>query len=147
MTCAAIDPIDTKGDAPGKAAVERPSHAEESRTLVELAKTCFLATASAELDGHPFGSMVDLACDEQGRPIFVISTLSGHTKDLAKDMRCSVTVQQPTFEGIQDGRVTVVGNVTKVCINTHRTRFNRTVNFQAKTLYGIVLYQDVRSDS
>jgi len=114
LTCAAIDPIDTKGDAPGKAAVERPSHAEESRTLVELAKTCFLATASAELDGHPFGSMVDLACDEQGRPIFVISTLSGHTKDLAKDMRCSVTVQQPTFEGIQDGRVTVVGNVTKV---------------------------------
>jgi len=114
MTFASADPIDTKGDAPGKAAVDRPSHAEESRTLIELAKTCFVATASAELDGHPFGSMVDLACDEQGRPIFVISTLSGHTKDLAKDMRCSVTVQQPAFAGIQDGRVTVVGNVTKV---------------------------------
>jgi hypothetical protein len=103
-----------KGDAPGKAAVDRPSHAEESRTIVQLAKTCFLATLSAELDGYPFGSVTDLACDEKGRPLFAISTMSGHTKDLTKDSRCSVTVQQPAFAGIQDGRVTLTGNVTKV---------------------------------
>jgi putative heme iron utilization protein len=78
------------------------------------AGTCFLATASAELDGHPFGSVVDVAADAQGRPLFCISTLSGHTKDLAQDARCSVTVQQPSFQGIQDGRCTLVGTVTKV---------------------------------
>jgi putative heme iron utilization protein len=78
------------------------------------AGTCFLATASAELGGHPFGSMVDVAVDAQGRPLFCISTLSGHTKDLAQDARCSVTVQQPHFQGIQDGRCTLVGTVSKV---------------------------------
>lgn len=110
----AVDPISMKGDTPGKAAVDRPSHAEESRTIVQLAKTCFIATLSAELDGYPFGSVTDLACDENGRPLFAISTMSGHTKDLTKDSRCSVTVQQPAFAGIQDGRVTLTGNVTKV---------------------------------
>lgn len=106
--------IDTKGDAPGKAGEDRPTYAEESRTLVALASTCFIATASKELDGHPFGSIVDLASDEQGRPLFAISTMSGHTRDLMADARCSITVQEPGFQGIQDGRVTLVGTCAKV---------------------------------
>ncbi|KAK3233058.1 hypothetical protein CYMTET_56627 [Cymbomonas tetramitiformis] len=80
VRCSDTDPLQTEGDAPGKAGKERPSFAEEARTLVQLAKSCFLATASKEFDGHPFGSVVDVACDEQGRPLFAISTLSAHTR-------------------------------------------------------------------
>jgi hypothetical protein len=76
--------------------------------------TCFLATASVELGGHPFGSVVDVAVDARGRPLLCISTLSGHTRDLAADARCSLTVQQPGFAGIQDGRCTLVGTCAKV---------------------------------
>lgn len=106
--------IETQGDAPGKAGEDRPTYAEESRTLVQLASTCFIATASKEMDGHPFGSIVDLSSDEQGRPLFAISTMSAHTRDLVADPRCSITVQEPGFQGIQDGRATLVGTCTKV---------------------------------
>eukprot|EP00238_Polyblepharides_amylifera_P011528 CAMPEP_0196579804 /NCGR_PEP_ID=MMETSP1081-20130531/24839_1 /TAXON_ID=36882 /ORGANISM="Pyramimonas amylifera, Strain CCMP720" /LENGTH=309 /DNA_ID=CAMNT_0041899497 /DNA_START=95 /DNA_END=1025 /DNA_ORIENTATION=+ len=102
------------GDAPGKAGTDRPSFAEESRTLVQQAATCFLATSSVEFEGHPFGSIVDTACDDMGRPLFAISTLSAHTRDMMKDSRCSVTVQQKDFKGIQDARVTLLGLCAKV---------------------------------
>jgi hypothetical protein len=39
VRAAAADPIETKGDAPGKAALERPSHAEECRTMMQAAGT------------------------------------------------------------------------------------------------------------
>mmetsp|Transcript_5476 Transcript_5476/g.6307 ORF Transcript_5476/g.6307 Transcript_5476/m.6307 type:complete len:361 (-) Transcript_5476:293-1375(-) len=107
-------PVGTVGDAPGKAGKDRPSFAEESRTLVAEATYCHLSTASVEFDGHPYGSMVDIASDDIGRPLFAISQLSAHTRDLQADPRASVTVTATSFDGIKDARVTLVGTCVKV---------------------------------
>ena len=53
--------------------------------------------ASGNAAGYPTGSVVQYAADEQGRPIFAFSSLSGHTRDLRTDPRCSLTVSSPTF--------------------------------------------------
>ena len=53
--------------------------------------------ASGEGAGYPTGSVVQFAADDSGRPIFAFSSLSGHTRDLRSDPRCSLTVSSPTF--------------------------------------------------
>ena len=47
--------------------------------------------------GFPRGSVIEHVIDEQGRPIFSLSTLSAHLHDLHNDGRCSFTVMQPGF--------------------------------------------------
>ena len=47
--------------------------------------------------GFPSGSVVEYAPDENGRPVFMISSISPHTKHLKKDSRCSFTVLAPAF--------------------------------------------------
>jgi putative heme iron utilization protein len=54
--------------------------------------------------------------DEQGRPIFLISTMAMHTKNLMADPRASLLVMQPDVTGDPLGaaRVTVMGRVARV---------------------------------
>ena len=55
-----------------------------------------LSTA-ASTSGFPLGSIVEYGLDAQGRPIFSLSSLSGHTRDIRADPRCSLTVTSPGF--------------------------------------------------
>ena len=54
--------------------------------------------------------------DEQGRPIFLISTMAMHTQNLKADSRASLLLVQPDADGDPLGaaRVTLVGNVLPV---------------------------------
>ncbi|GBF90333.1 hypothetical protein Rsub_02439 [Raphidocelis subcapitata] len=94
----------------------RPSNAEEARTLMALARSATLSTASASpgFEGFPFGSVVEFAVDAEGRPILATSTLSPHTGDLAADGRCSLTVTAPGFQSLQDARFTLAGRAVQL---------------------------------
>lgn len=48
----------------------------------------------------------------QGRPIFVFSTMSGHTRDIMEDPRCTLTVTAQDFKGAADARVSLTGSAT-----------------------------------
>ncbi|WP_231710228.1 HugZ family protein [Roseibium limicola] len=61
------------------------------RGLLRLPRHGALATLEPE-SGHPLASRVALATDLDGTPIILISQLSGHTKALAADLRCSLLV-------------------------------------------------------
>ncbi len=70
--------------------------------LTSVFRVCRIGTistlgASGEGAGYPTGSVVQFAADDSGRPIFAFSSLSGHTRDLRSDPRCSLTVSSPTF--------------------------------------------------
>ncbi len=54
--------------------------------------------------------------DEQGRPIFLISTMAMHTQNLQADSRASLLVTQPDASGDPLGasRVTVMGHVLAI---------------------------------
>ena len=96
--------------------VPEPSHAERARTLMYLSRVGSLSTLSRKQPGFPFGSVMPYGLDEQGRPIFLISTMAMHTQNLKADGRASLLVTQDSGDGDPLGasRVTLVGNVASV---------------------------------
>eukprot|EP00218_Dolichomastix_sp_CCMP3274_P007286 CAMPEP_0170143258 /NCGR_PEP_ID=MMETSP0033_2-20121228/9812_1 /TAXON_ID=195969 /ORGANISM="Dolichomastix tenuilepis, Strain CCMP3274" /LENGTH=271 /DNA_ID=CAMNT_0010379691 /DNA_START=77 /DNA_END=892 /DNA_ORIENTATION=+ len=94
--------------------VPKMNFAEECRTLVELGRSGVLSTMSASSPGFPAGAVVGYAADGEGRPILALSSLSGHTRDLASETRCSLTVMAQGFAGAADARVSLMGRCTPV---------------------------------
>ena len=66
--------------------IPTPTHAERARTLVAGISTGTLCTLALEPEGYPYGSFVTVAFDH-GNPIFLISELAEHTKNLERDPR------------------------------------------------------------
>ncbi len=96
--------------------VPEPSFAERARTLVYLGRIGSLSTLSRKQPGFPFGSVMPYGLDEQGRLIFLISTIAMHTQNLLADQRASLLVTQPDASGDPLGasRVTLLGKVMPV---------------------------------
>ena len=71
-----------------------------------------LATQSAQLPGYPFASILPFILDERQRPVFLISALAEHTKNLLADHRASFLVSNPDRQNVLTGaRLTLVGDV------------------------------------
>jgi len=104
------------GSASDRPAVPEPSYAERARTLTYLSRTGSLSTLSRKQPGFPFGSVMPYGLDQQGRPIFLISTMAMHTQNLHADPRASLLVTQDDAAGDPLGasRVTLVGNVLPI---------------------------------
>ncbi|MGA7685468.1 MAG: DUF2470 domain-containing protein [Terriglobales bacterium] len=103
----------TTSDQP---AVPEPSFAERARTLMYLGRIGSLSTLSRKQPGFPFGSVMPYGLDEQGRPVFLISTMAMHTQNLQADPRASllVTQEDSTGDPLGASRVTLVGNVQRI---------------------------------
>jgi putative heme iron utilization protein len=61
--------------------------------------------------GYPFGTLVDFASDGAGLPIFCLSPLAIHARNIIEDSRCSLVVQMPGWTGLANARVTIFGDV------------------------------------
>jgi hypothetical protein len=89
-----------------------PTHAERCRALVAEARTATLATVARDPAGFPFGSLVTIAADREGRPLLLLSRLAEHTQNLDADERASILVAEPAADGtvpLALGRVTLLG--------------------------------------
>jgi putative heme iron utilization protein len=104
------------GAAATEPAVPEPTYAERARTLLHLGRVGSLSTQSQKCPGYPFGSLMPYALDANGRPIFLISTMAMHTRNLQQDGRASLLVTEPGSSGDPLGaaRVTVVGNTARI---------------------------------
>ena len=91
-----------------------PSHAEQAQTLVSKMTTATLCTMSIEPVGYPYGSFVTYAI-YNGNPIFLISGLAEHTKNLDKDSKASLLIAE-AGEGnpLALGRVTLMGDCKRL---------------------------------
>lgn len=95
--------------------VDRAELISESRELVKANRKGTLSTISQKQPGFPFGSICPYSSDESGLPIFLMSSLAVHSKNLRVDSRASLLISSPTDgSGLQSGRVTIVGNVVEV---------------------------------
>lgn len=96
--------------------VPEPSHAERAKTLVYLQHTGGLSTISRKQPGWPFGSVMPYGLDDQGQPLFLISTMAMHTQNLLGDPRASLLVTPPESrtDPLGAARVTLMGSVTRV---------------------------------
>lgn len=92
-----------------------PRPALAVRNLMEQARFAHLCTVMSRMHhrrkGYPFGSLVDFAPDSMGHPIFSLSPLAIHTRNLLADPRCSLVVQIPGWSGLSNARVTIFGDV------------------------------------
>ena len=102
--------------------IPTPTHAERARTLVAQISTGTLCTLALEPEGYPYGSFVTVAF-ENGDPIFLISGLAEHTKNLERDTRASLLVAESGFaDPLANGRVTLLGPCTRVGEDGGRAR-------------------------
>jgi putative heme iron utilization protein len=101
------------GPAGDQPPVPEPTFAERARTLIYLGRIGSLSTLSRKQPGFPFGSVMPYGLDDQGRPVFLISTMAMHTQNLQADPRASLLITQEAADGEPLGasRVTLVGNV------------------------------------
>lgn len=89
--------------------VKAPSHAERARTLVAGQKTGTLCTLALEPAGYPYGSFVTFAL-HAGQPVFLISRIAEHTRNLGADGRASLLVHEAgKADPLANGRVTLIG--------------------------------------
>src|SRR5829696_7330575 len=89
--------------------IPTPTHAERARTLVLQISTGTLCTLAVEPEGYPYGSFVTVAF-ENGDPIFLISGLAEHTRNLERDPRASLLVAGGgSADPLANSRVTVMG--------------------------------------
>jgi hypothetical protein len=97
--------------------VATPTHAERARTLASALKTGTLCTFShpeAELPGYPYGSLVTTALHD-GNPVFLISGLAVHTKNLRHDGRSSLMLTESGDDNpLALGRITLVGTCAEL---------------------------------
>jgi putative heme iron utilization protein len=115
MTSSSIGKHAGAGSASGPT-IPEPSYAERAHTLMYLGRIGSLSTLSRKQPGFPFGSVMPYGLDEQGRPIFLISTMAMHTQNLHTDPHASLLVTQDDAGGDPLGvaRVTLVGNARPI---------------------------------
>ena len=94
--------------------VATPTHGERARTLLAAISTGTLCTIAKEPAGFPYGSFVTFAM-EGSSPVFFISELAEHTKNLRGDARASLLAAE-AGEGdpLARGRVTLLGHARKL---------------------------------
>jgi heme iron utilization protein len=111
---------------PAKPAEAAPSAAIEAKRLLRLARTGALATIDRE-GGAPLTTLVGIASDWDGSPLFLMSELARHTRNLAGDARASLLLSIPSGRGdpLNHPRVTVSGPVELHPDPSSRSRYLR----------------------
>ena len=92
------------------------SLAGKARELVERERTGTLSTMSARHRGYPFGSLMPYGLDARGNPVFLLSALAMHTRNLIAEPRASLLVTETVAPGEVSAaeRVTLLGEVWRL---------------------------------
>jgi putative heme iron utilization protein len=98
--------------------------AADARTLARRAFKGSLASLESP-SGAPYASLITLATDASGAPIFLISTLARHTRNLADDPRAAILIDGSgeAADPLQGARLTLSGRAEKVNDEAVRRRF------------------------
>lgn len=75
-----------------------------------------LATMSKKIPGYPFASVTPFSVDSQGSPLFLMSGLAVHTKNILENPKVSLLVFEPEAEQdpLGSARMNVMGEVHAV---------------------------------
>lgn len=91
------------------AEVPAPTHADRARTLLAGQTTGALGTLSIDAPGHPYVSYVTFALLDE-TPVFCLSRIAEHGKNLAADARISLLVHESgKADPLANARVTLLG--------------------------------------
>ncbi|GAB4227082.1 MAG: pyridoxamine 5'-phosphate oxidase family protein [Methyloligellaceae bacterium] len=102
----------------------RQEAAAQARSLMRRALKGALATLDADSTA-PYASLITLATACDGTPLFLISTLARHTRNLLADSRCSILFDGTSglADPLQGGRVSVSGRAVPTADEDAKRRF------------------------
>ncbi len=98
--------------------------AADAVDLLKAARTGTLATLLP--GGAPYASLASVATDGGGRPIFLMSRLALHTRNLLRDRRASLLLRDngaPGGDALAGTRVSFVGAIAPHAAGDLRARF------------------------
>jgi heme iron utilization protein len=103
------------------------AHAEavaDAKRLMRLSRTAALATLDPAT-GAPLTTLVGVASDLDGAPLFLMSTLARHTRHLASDPRASLLLTEEPERGdpLNHPRVTLNGSIERAQEPRVRARY------------------------
>lgn len=91
-------------------------NSEIARRLAASQKTGTLATQSQRLKGYPFASIAPYVVDSKGNPVFLISSLAIHTKNIEADPRVSLLIfdEEAVEDPLSGSRMNLLGRMEKL---------------------------------
>jgi len=95
--------------------------------LLRTGRSGALGSSSVAMSGYPFVSLLAYGLDERGCPLFLLSRLAEHTKNLRADPRASLMVSDEARDSpLASVRLTLLGTVNRVDLDEFgRARFLR----------------------
>jgi putative heme iron utilization protein len=113
MANAPVDPNESRAEA-----------VADVKRLMRLARTGALATLEAR-EGAPLTTLIGVASDFDGAPLFLMSTLSRHTRNLVGDPRASLLLTGPHERGdpLNHPRVTLSGRIERCAAPRAKVRY------------------------
>jgi putative heme iron utilization protein len=95
-----------------------------ARALLRNSSIACLATLQ-DPGGSPYASLITVATSADGSPLFLISTLAWHTRNLDADARASILISEAAASGdpLDVGRVSLIGIAEKIEAPAARRRF------------------------
>ena len=111
--------VNNSSEIPGKSEI-----AADARTLMRRAFKGSLASLDSPT-GAPYASLITVATDLAGAPIFLISTLARHTRNLTDDPRAAILIDGSgeAADPLQGARLTLSGRAEKVNDEAAKRRF------------------------
>ena len=98
----------------------------EVRTLLRRSRSGALGTQSLGVPGYPFVSALPYVPDEAGCPVFLLSELAEHTRNLRADSRASLLVTEGDGINLAQARLTLLGRMQPVDLDeASRRRYVR----------------------
>jgi putative heme iron utilization protein len=96
----------------------------EARALLRNTAIGCLATLQ-NAGGGPYASLITIATAADGSPVFLISSLAWHTRNLQTDSRASILISEAAATGdpLDVGRVSLLGIAEKIEAPTASRRF------------------------
>ena len=96
----------------------------EARAMVRAALKASFGTL-LQPSGHPYASLLLTATEPDGSPLFLISKLALHTKNLTADARASLLIDATGTEAdpMAGSRITLIGEARPTTSATARRRF------------------------
>ena len=113
----------------------------DAKRLMRLARTGALATLDTG-GGAPLTTLIGVASDFDGAPLFLMSTLSRHTRNLARDPRASLllTGRHERGDPLNHPRVTLSGRIEQTAAPRAKVRYLQR-NPKAQLYADFALYQ------
>ena len=111
-------------NAPKDPEAARAEAVADAKRLMRLARTGALATLEVT-GGAPLTTLLGVASDFDGAPLFLMSTLSRHTRNLASDPRASLllTGRHDRGDPLNHPRVTLSGRVERCAAPRAKLRY------------------------